>query len=122
MIKIKTITLSTLLITQLYGAATLTHTTLDNAQTLMGKDIHGATIYERQVTIETNNFKVDNFWNKFSNNGTGNGQTSYNAISKTGTVQIGVEATSLCTLYKELVDVLAKSHFLLMMRLLMVFI
>lgn len=102
MIKIKTLTLSTLLITQLYGAATLTHTTLDNAQTLVGKDIHGATIYERQVTIETNNFKVDNFWNKFSNNGTGNGQTSYNAISKTGTVQIGVEATSLCTLYKEL--------------------
>lgn len=100
--KIKTLALSTLLITQLYGAATLTHTTLDNAQTLMGKDVHGATIYERQVTIETNNFKVDNFWNKFSNNGTGNAQTSYNAISKSGTVQIGVEATSLCTLYKEL--------------------
>lgn len=100
--QIKTLALSTLLMTQLYGAATVTHTTLDNAESLIGKDVHGATLYERQVTIETNNFKVDNFWNKFSNNGTGDAQTSYNTISKSGTVQISVEATSICSIYKEL--------------------
>lgn len=63
-------------------------------------DKYGNSVYERGVTIQTTDFKVDNFWSKFSN--PDNQQSNHTNISKAGTVEISVESTSLCSMYKEL--------------------
>lgn len=80
-------------------AATTTDTTFD-VETDAGNDSFGNALYERSVTIKTNNFKVDNFWDKFHKDG--KGQSNFANVSKTGTVRISVEATSICTLHPEL--------------------
>ena len=56
--------------------------------------------YYKEATINTQNFRVNNFWDKFS--GSDKGQSAYSQVSKTGVFQLTVEATSLCTLYPEL--------------------
>lgn len=63
-------------------------------------DKYGNSVYERDVTIKTTDFKVDNFWSKFSN--PDNKQSNHTNISKTGIVQVSVESTSLCSINKEL--------------------
>jgi len=65
-------------------------------------DKHGSVIVDKKVTIETKNYKVDNFWSKFSFNGTGKEKDEFTSIATTGTVRTIVEATSICTLYDEL--------------------
>lgn len=93
--KLKLIALGTLLITQLQGATTNTMTTFAE-QSEASSDKYGNSVYERDVTIKTDNFKVDNFWSKFSN--ANNGASEYTNISKTGTMRIVTESTSACVL------------------------
>lgn len=94
---IEKIALLTLLACSTYAGTTTTDTTF-TPQVDMPNDAYGNAIYQREVQIKTNNFKVDNFWDKFSANGQGNSQNEYSAISKIGKIQISVEATSVCTL------------------------
>lgn len=93
--KLKILALGTLFISQLYGAVTDTKTTFSD-QSDAPSDKYGNSVYERDVTIKTDNFKVDNFWSKFSN--AINGESQYTNISKTGTMRILIEATSACVL------------------------
>jgi hypothetical protein len=87
----------------LYGdiLPTTTITTFDT-EVSVGKDKYGNAIFDREVTIDTQNYKVDNFWNKFSFKGEGQNSMDFKTISKTGTVRVSVEATSMCTIYEEL--------------------
>ncbi|WP_304545925.1 hypothetical protein [Sulfurimonas microaerophilic] len=62
----------------------------------LGQDQYGNNVYERDVTIETTNFKVDNYWKKFSLNGSGTAQENFELISTSGTVQINVESSFAC--------------------------
>lgn len=79
-----------------YAVETTTDTSF-TAETPSGQDSYGNTLYERSVTIKTNNFKVENFWDNFHESG--EGQTNYVSVSKTGRVRITAEATSICKLY-----------------------
>ena len=71
-------------------------TTTFGAESAMGSDKYGNSVYQRDVTIQTIDFKVDNFWSKFFD--ADNKQSNHTNISKTGTLKIVVEATSACTL------------------------
>ena len=97
-------TLLTLLIgSSLYaGGTATTETTFNNDKKFVKIDKHGNSLYTQSVTITTKDYKVDNFWKKFSFDGKGQDKMNFNTISKTGTVQVSVEATSLCSLYPEL--------------------
>jgi len=94
-------TLLLLLIMSSVYAETETSTSFGNEQS-MGTDIHGSPLFNRTVTIKTDDYKVENFWNKLSFSGSGQDEMKFNSISKSGTVRITVESTSLCTLYPEL--------------------
>lgn len=71
-------------------------TTTFGVQSAPQSDEYGNSVYQRDVTIQTTDFKVDNFWSKFSN--PNNKQSNHTNIAKTGTLNIKVEATSACTL------------------------
>ena len=101
---IKNILLSMLLTVSLFAESTTTETIIDQNIVDKGTDKYGNQIYQRDVTIKTSNYKVDNFWKKFSFDGKGQDSTDFQTIAKTGTVQMSVEATSLCSLYPELDD------------------
>jgi len=80
-----------------YAANTATTTTINNDKVDMGEDSFGNVLYQQSITMETKNFKVDNFWDRFrpGNNET----TTYPIVSKTATVEMVVESTSICKLY-----------------------
>jgi len=63
-----------------------------------GTDKYGNNLYNQSVTITTKNFKVENFWKKFSFGGTGEDSMTFKSVSKTGNVRIIMETTSACTL------------------------
>ncbi len=67
-----------------------------------GEDKSGNALYDRDVKINTKNFKVENFWNKFSYQGEGVKESEFETISQMGTVRISVESTSICSLYSQL--------------------
>jgi len=67
-----------------------------------GEDKHGNAYQEKKVTISTQNYKVENFWNKFSFSGSGQDRMEFNTVSTAGVVRMTTEATSICTLYPEL--------------------
>ena len=96
--------LVTLLIssTLLAENVTSTTTTFPGDETFVKVDEYGNHIYSQSVKIQTQNYKVENFWKKFSTSGDGQDSMTFSTISKSGTVQIAVESTSLCTLYPEL--------------------
>ena len=101
---IQKLLLTLLISSTLYGAGnapTTTTTTFGN-EVSAGKDKHGNPIFNRTVTIKTDNYKVDNFWKKFSFSGSGQDSMDFQSIAKAGTMRISVEATSLCNLYPEL--------------------
>jgi len=56
---------------------------------------YGESLYSTDVTIKTENFKIKNFWKKFS----GAPDVSYYTIATRGSVQITAKGTSLCSLY-----------------------
>jgi hypothetical protein len=107
-------TLAVILISSaLYASPIDTDTSFANVVPIEGKDgiskrngvyydKHGSVIIDKKVTIETKNYKVDNFWKKFSFNGAGKEKDEFTSIATTGTVRTIVEATSICTLYDEL--------------------
>ena len=84
------------------GGTDTTTTTTFQAEVPAGEDEYGNTLYDREVKIDTKNFKVENFWKKFSFDATGENESTFTSLSKTGTVRISVEATSICTQYDEL--------------------
>jgi len=93
--------------TLLFGAPTVTKTTFIEyspgiTEKFMKIDKHGNSIYESKVQIETKNFEVKNFWKKFSLDGEGQDSMKFDSISKTGTIQITAEATSICSKYEGL--------------------
>ena len=69
-----------------------------------GKDKYGNYYTDKKVTIKTSNYKVENFWSKLSFSGSGKDSMDFTTISKSGTVRMTMEATSLCSLYPELDD------------------
>ncbi len=92
----QTLLLLASLATALFAVPTSTDTTFES-ETPAGTDKYGNALYERSVTIKTNDFKVENFWDKFHESG--EAQSNYTNISKTGTVRISAEGTSICKLY-----------------------
>lgn len=92
---IKKRVLPLMILTVAHVVATETTTTFGN-QSTVGSDEYGNSVYQRDVTIKTTDFKVDNFWSKFSN--PNNKQSNHTNISKTGMLHIKVEATSACVL------------------------
>jgi len=81
------------------SAGTTTDTTFTN-QTSATTDSFGKTVFNQDVTIQTNDFKVDNFWSKFKTNG--DAQSNHSTISKSATIEVSIESSSLCTMYPEL--------------------
>lgn len=65
-------------------------------------DKHGNVVSHQIVEIKTENFKVNNFWNKFSFYGDGQSDVNFDTIAKSGIVRTSIEATSICNLYPEL--------------------
>lgn len=96
----KNFLLTILLSSVVYAAPTTTTTTFGNEQE-MSPDKYGNAVYNRNVTIKTDNYKVDNFWKKFSFGGDGQDKMEFQSIAKTGIMKISVEATSLCSLYPD---------------------
>jgi len=76
-------------------AATQTTTTF-KAPTEVQQDEYGNDYIDREATISTQNFKVDNFWNNFKEDGTA--QSNYATISRSGLFRITTSATSACTI------------------------
>jgi len=77
------------------STATQTATTF-KAATQTQQDEYGNDYFQREATISTANFKVDNFWNNFNENGTAS--SNYKTISRSGIFKITTSSTSACTL------------------------
>lgn len=85
----------------LFAVDTTTDTTFEN-KTDTSMDSFGNAVFEQDVKITTNNFKVDNFWKKFKNDGESDSQSTFDTISKSATIQVSVESSSICSLYSQL--------------------
>ena len=85
----------------LYGSSqTTTITTVSDEVNTGDINEYGDAIYEREVKIETKDFKVKNHWSRFKD---ANDFTSdYDSISRTGKFKISVSATNACTLDPDL--------------------
>ncbi|MDH4944302.1 hypothetical protein [Sulfurimonas sp. C5] len=81
--------------TTLLANATDTNVTF-TSETYIGDDKYGNNLYEQTVTIKTTDFKVDNFWKKFSWSGTGSNETNFAEIITSGKVRMSVESSYLC--------------------------
>jgi len=97
--KIGLILLSLLLSTQIYAQKTTTTTTFKDVSygsTPIGgvENEYGETELYKEATISTQNFKVDNFWDKFSDSK--NGTSTYNQVSKMGLFKLTVEGSFAC--------------------------
>lgn len=75
---------------------TVTTTTFDDVPTNISTDKYGNSFYEREATITTKNFKVENFWSRFSDHA--ENESVYTNISRKGTFKVTAETTSACTL------------------------
>ena len=96
--KLGLIALNLTLLLELSATAgdTVTTTTFEDVPTTVGTDKYGNSFYEREATITTKNFKVDNFWSKFSEHA--EDQSVYTNISRKGSFKVTTETTSACTL------------------------
>lgn len=94
---IKNLTIFAIIFTSITLFANETNTTVTfGNETFIGEDKYGNSLYERTVTIKTTDFKVDNFWKKFSWNGTGSKETNFAQIVTSGKVRMSVESSYLC--------------------------
>lgn len=66
------------------------------AEQYKGADKYGNSVYERNVTIKTTDYTVDNFWKKFSWSGNSTNQESFALIATSGTVQVSVKSSFAC--------------------------
>ena len=83
--------------------ATTTDTTFTDRVNISKSNKHGNAVYESEITIQTNDFKIDNFWDKFYKKGESSDNSTYTtSVAQTGKVQTVVEATSMCSLYSTL--------------------
>ena len=95
--KIGLIALSLLASTQIYASATSTTTTFQDVSykgVTSKENEYGEKIVYKEATIRTDNFKVDNFWDKFSD--PKNGQSSYTKVSKVGTFELTIQSSFAC--------------------------
>jgi len=76
-------------------AATQTTTTFKTPSEVQ-QDEYGNDYIDREAVISTQNFKVDNFWNNFKENG--DSSSNYTTISRSGLFRITTSATSACTM------------------------
>ena len=76
-------------------AATQTTTTFKTPSEVQ-QDEYGNDYIDREAVISTQNFKVDNFWNNFKENG--DSASNYTTISRSGLFRITTSATSACTM------------------------
>jgi len=81
-------------------AQTLTTTSFEQVPQEKSKDKYGNTFYEREASITTQNFKVENFWSRFSDKA--ENESIYTNITRKGRFKITTEATSACALESEL--------------------
>lgn len=66
------------------------------AEQYKGADKYGNSVHERSVTIKTTDFKVDNFWKKFSWGGNSTEQEHFDLIETSGTVEVNVQSSFVC--------------------------
>ena len=97
--KIGFLLLSFLLSAQIYAQTTKTTTTFNdvayNNTPVDGvENEYGETELYKEATISTQNFKVDNFWDKFSDSK--NGTSTYTQVSKIGTFKLTVKSSFAC--------------------------
>ena len=97
--KIGFIILGLLLSTQIYAQKTTTITTfkdVSHSGVPIGgvENEYGETELYKEATISTQNFKVDNFWDKFSDSK--NGTSTYTQVSKMGLFKLTVEGSFAC--------------------------
>lgn len=78
------------------ASQTVTTTEFEAIPNVMSKDKYGNSFYEREASITTKNFKVENFWSRFSDGA--ENQSVYTNISRKGRFKVTAEATSACTL------------------------
>jgi len=102
--KTSLIALSLCMLLQLSASAgetkTVTTTTFSDIPSTIKTDKYGNGYYEREATITTKNFKVDNFWGKLTQDA--ENQSVYTNISRKGVFKITTETTSACSFNKEL--------------------
>jgi hypothetical protein len=94
-LRFATLTLGTLLLTPLQ-AQTVTTTEFEPIPQNKSKDKYGNTFYEREASITTKNFRVENFWSRFSDKA--EDESTYTNITRKGRFKVTIEATSACAL------------------------
>lgn len=62
----------------------------------IGNDTTGESLYERDVKIDTKNYKVDTFWSRFSWDGKGEEQKRFASVATSGKVRIRVSSDFTC--------------------------
>ncbi len=85
---------ATLFFSVILGAAETNTTAVFGQENLKEEDNKGNALYERSVTIKTTDYKVDQYWTKFSN--AQDGKRNFDLVATSGTVQIMVEGSFLC--------------------------
>lgn len=96
MIKKGIISLSVLMILQSVAFGDTVTTTTFKAPTTSEQDEYGNSYIDREATISTQNFKVDNFWGGFKQDS--KKSNNYTTISRSGLFRITTSSTSACTL------------------------
>ncbi len=84
--------LSCFIVAGVFAQNTTTTTTFSKLSNI-STDKYGNTVSEQKVTISTKNFKINNFWGKFSNP---KSQSIYSNISTTGIFSLSTEASFVC--------------------------
>ncbi|MDD5717753.1 MAG: hypothetical protein PHW64_08095 [Sulfuricurvum sp.] len=80
----------------MYAQTATTVTTFITPVSLGKTDVHGRHLYEQNVTIATNNYQVDTFWNRFFDPAKKNQE--FQTISTSATAQLSVAASSACSI------------------------
>ena len=90
--------LSLSLLTPAFFAKTVTDINLSNAPYANGatENEYGDKIMYQDVTINTNNFKINNYWGNYSD--TAQNQSNFSNIATSATVKLTTSSTSACTL------------------------
>lgn len=65
-------------------------------RTFVEKDAHGKDLYNQDVTMKTEHYKIDTFWKRFHN--PDNKTNSVTQVTTKGTAQLSVDASSACSI------------------------
>lgn len=94
-LRFATLTIATALLVPLQ-AQTVTTTEFEPIPQNKSKDKYGNTFYEREASITTKNFRVENFWSRFSDKA--EDESTFTNITRKGRFKVTIEATSACAL------------------------